>query len=121
MTWSLERQAIVDALNTISGVSAVGSMPDVPHAGAAWPVWTGTDMSRGKLARPISRHYTAVLLLPAGYHAETVDQADGLDEQLIYALSKVGNVDGMTVPTSVLFDNQRTMPGIQCPVTLTIV
>lgn len=120
MTALPSRQAVVDALATIPGVSATLAMPDTPVAGAAWPVWTQSRQAPGKLAHPIAHTYDAVVLLPAGYHPDTVDAADGLIEQVIYALSKAGAVEPCE-PVTVVFDpNQTTMPGIHARVTVSV-
>lgn len=114
------RQAIVDALATIPGVEALPAMPDTPTAGAGWPVWAEARYGTGKLAQPISHTYEAIVLLPAGYHPDTVDAADGLVEQVMAALRKVGTVD-LSQPVQVVFDphNAASMPGITTRVTVT--
>jgi hypothetical protein len=114
------RQAVVDALNTGGGDPATGAMPDTPTAGAAWPVWAEGRYSTGKLTHPIAHTYEAIVVLPEGYHPDTVDAADGLVEQIMAALRRVGTVD-VAQPVSVVFDphNAASMPGITTRVTVT--
>jgi hypothetical protein len=118
---SPSRQAVVDALNTIPGVEATAAMPDTPTAGAAWPVWAEGRFGTGKLAQPISHTYEAIVVLPEGYHPDTVDAADGLVEQVMTALRRVGPVE-LSQPVQVVFDphNSASMPGITTRVTVTV-
>ena len=114
------RQAVVDALALVPGLTATASMPPTPVAGAAWPVWAESHYRGGKLAHPIAHTYDVRVLLPAGYHADTVDAADGLVEQVMGALSKCGTVETVG-PVLVVFEsNQSTMPGISARVTVSV-
>jgi hypothetical protein len=112
------RQAVVDVLATIDGLTPTLAMPDTPDAGAAWPVWAESRYRDGKLSRPLAHTYDVRVVLPAAYHPDTVDAADGLVEQVCAALSKVGNVD-TAGPVLVVFEqNQTAMPGLSVRVTV---
>lgn len=106
------RQAILDALATVPGLSPTPAMPDVATAGAAWPVWQETSVTRGKLAHVYTRTYNVVAVLPADYLPETIDEAEGLDEALATAMARVGKFDRV-VPVLVTFDDNNSMPGVQ--------
>jgi hypothetical protein len=72
----------------------------------------------GKLSRPLSHTYEVRVVLPAAYHPDTVDAADGLIDQVCAALSKVGTVD-VAQPVSIVFEqNQTQMPGLLVRVTV---
>jgi hypothetical protein len=115
---STARLAVVDALATIDGLTATPSMPDTPDAGSAWPVWSESRYRDGKLSHPLAHTYEVRVILPAAYHPDTVDAADGLIEQVCNALSKVGTVD-VANPVSLVFEqNQTSMPGLSVRVTV---
>lgn len=115
---STARQAVLDALALVAGLDPRPSMPDTPAPGLAWPVWSESAYTSGKLTQPISHTYEVLVLLPAAYHPETVDAADGLVEQLMGALSKAGTVETAR-PVTVAFDpTQTTMPGVSVRVTV---
>jgi len=109
---SATRQAIVDALDTVTGVTGHLSIPDTPAAGDGWPVWESGAFRFGKLTQPIVHTYSAFVLLPAGYTPDVVDAGDSLVEQLMHALNKVGTVD-VAEPVLVPVDNTSTMPAIR--------
>jgi hypothetical protein len=112
------RDAVVDALRTVPGLDVTPTMPDTPTPGAAWPVWAESSYRGGKLTHPIVHTYEVRVLLPAGYHPDTVDAADGLIEQVMAALSKAGTVE-TAGPVVVVFDpNSTSMPGISARVTV---
>jgi hypothetical protein len=93
-------------------------MPDTPDAGAAWPVWAESRYTGGKLSRPLTHTYEVRVILPAAYHPDTVDAADGLVEQVCAALSKIGAVD-VAQPVSIVFEQNATqMPGLLVRVTV---
>jgi hypothetical protein len=110
------RQAVVDALATVPGIVAHKSVPDAPAAGDGWPVWETGEFRTGKLTNPITHTYSALVVLPNGYEPDTIDAADGLVEQVMYALSKVGTVD-VAEPVSISVTSTSTMPGIRVRVT----
>ena len=114
---STARQAVLDALATVPGLVPVGSLPDTPMPGAAWPVWAESRFRDGKLARPLTHTYEVRVILPAGWTPETVDTADGLVEALCNALSAVGTLDAAN-PVQIAFDNNTSMPGINARVTV---
>lgn len=113
------RQAIVDALATVPGLTPSVVMPDTPVAGAAWPVWSESAYRAGKLANPLGHTYDVRVILPDGATLDTVDAGDGLVEQVMSALSKVGTVE-TAGPVQIIFDpNALIMPGITARVTVT--
>lgn len=111
------RQAVLDALATVPGLTVTTTLPDTPMAGAAWVVWAESRYGTGKLSRPLTHTYEARVVLPAGWLPETVDTADGLLEALCAALSGVGALDSAR-PVNVQFDNGTSMPGISARVTI---
>jgi hypothetical protein len=112
------RDAVVEALATVPELQPFATMPDTPVAGAAWPVWAESHYRGGKLAHPVVHTYDVRVLLPSGYHPDTVDAADGLIEEVMAALSKCGTVETVG-PVLVVFEtNQSTMPGITARVTV---
>lgn len=113
------RQAVLDALATVPGLTVSTTLPDTPMAGAAWVVWAESRFGTGKLSRPLTHTYEARVVLPAGWLPETVDTADGLIEQVAYALAGVGTLDVAT-PVLIQFDNATSMPGISARVTVAL-
>jgi hypothetical protein len=114
------RQAVLDALATVPGLTVSVTLPDTPMAGAAWVVWAESRYGTGKLSRPLTHTYEARVILPSGWLPETVDTADGLLEQLCAALSRVGELDN-AAPVLIQFDNATSMPGISARVTVACV
>lgn len=113
------RQAVLDALATIPGLTVSTTLPDTPQAGSAWVVWSASQYGTGKLSRPLTHTYEARVILPNGWLPETVDTADGLLEQLCAALASVGALDSAT-PVLIQFDNATSMPGISARVTVAL-
>lgn len=112
------RQAVVDALATVTGLTPTPAMPDTPDFGSAWPVWAESRYRDGKLARPLVPTYEVRVILPASYHRDTVDVGEELAEEVCAALSKIGSVD-VAQPVQVVFEqNQTQMPGLLVRVTV---
>lgn len=112
------RQAVVDALATVDGLTPTPAMPDSPQAGSAWPVWVESRYRAGKLSRPFVPTYEVRVILPAAYHPDTVEAGELLADQVAAALSKVGDVD-VAEPVTVVFEqNQTAMPGVMARVTV---
>lgn len=105
------RDLIVAALATVPGLSASPHIPDVPTAGAAWPVWVQSTFD-GVLAVPGRATYDVYVLLPGDYVTTTVESGDGLLGQVCGALWQVTVVQ-LAEPVQVRFDNQTTMPGLR--------
>lgn len=105
------RTAIVDALKAVPGLEPTDTMPDVATAGAAWPTWVESTTS-GKLKAATRHTYDVWVVLPAGYLPDTVDQADGLVDQLVKTLRYVGPFDWLA-PATVVFDDHNSMPAIR--------
>lgn len=112
---SWERQAIVDALATVEGVSPHYTNPDAPVAGDAWPVWVIANFS-GKLCRVVVNDFDVLAILPASYAPTTVESGDGLMPLLATALSKVGTVQ-TAEPVAIQVADSSTMPGLRVRVT----
>lgn len=109
------RARIVEALNTVEGITAYPSAPDAPVAGNAWPVWVIARFT-GKLALVPVNDYDVLAILPAGYSATTVEQADGLMPMLAAALSKVGTIT-TAEPVAIQVADSSTMPGLRIRIT----
>jgi hypothetical protein len=105
------RALIVQALASITELSATPSVPDVPTEGAAWPVWVQSTFD-GVLALPGRATFDVYALLPAGYALHTVETGDGLLGQLVRALWGITVVQ-LAEPVQVRFENQTTMPGLR--------
>jgi hypothetical protein len=105
------RQTLVDALGAVQGLTATPSAPDVATAGATWPVWALTDYA-GRLGAPSRRTYDVFVVLPAGYLPDTVDQADGLVDQVAGALWPVAVIQ-TAEPVQIQFDDSAVMPGLR--------
>lgn len=105
------RAALTAALGTVTGLSATPSAPDVPTAGAAWPVWAQTTYN-GRVGAPAVSTYDVYVVLPAGYLPSTVDTADGLRDQVAGALWPVAVVQ-TSEPVQIQFDDSATMPGLR--------
>lgn len=114
---SPSRQAIVDALATVEGVTPHESAPDTITAGDAWPAWESGQYRTGKLAQPITHTYSVFVALPAGYLPDTVNSGDALAEPLMIALRKIGDVD-LAEPVLIPVENTgTTLPAIRVRVT----
>jgi hypothetical protein len=84
-----QRQAIVDALATVPGLSAVPT-PDGPlMAGQAWPAWTQTTWATACLLRTT---WSVFVALPATMARSAVDAGDALVVAVADALMQVGQV-----------------------------
>jgi hypothetical protein len=109
------RARIVEALATVEGINAHPSAPDAPVAGDAWPRWV-TSTYAGKLSLVLTHQYDVLAILPAGYAATTVEQADGLLPMLSAALAKVGTL-ATAEPVSIQVADSSTMPGLRIRMT----
>jgi hypothetical protein len=105
------RAALVGALGAVPGLTATSSAPDVPTAGATWPVWAQNTYG-GTIGAPSVRTYDVFVILPAGYAPDTVDQADGLVDQVATALWPVAVIQ-TAEPVQIQFDSSNTMPGLR--------
>ena len=113
------RQLVLDALATVPGLTPTPTMPDVPMAGAAWPVWAECSLGLGKMTRPLTHTYEVRVILPQGWMPETVDVADGLVENLSAALARLGVFEWVR-PVQITFSNNSSnaMPGLNARVTV---
>lgn len=90
MTVSAQRQAIVDALNTMpADVYATVTVPASIVPGAAWPDWSQTTPVT---ACVYTHEYFVLVALPNGSTEATVNAGDELRGPLLAALWEVGNV-----------------------------
>lgn len=110
------RALIVSALGTIPDLSAFPDMPDVPTAGAAWPVYVQTTPD-GWLSQPGLDTFDVWVLLPAGYSSATVAAADAIRTDIWAALHQPCVVQ-LCEPVTVQFDNQTKMPGLRLRVSM---
>lgn len=110
------RQAIVDALGAIDGLTAYASAPDQATAGAAWPRWQQTTYD-GRLCELAQDTYDVLVTLPADYLATTVDEGDGYRDVVALALIALGRVQ-YAEPVSITFNDRQAMPGLRLRLTI---
>lgn len=110
------RQTLVDALETVPGLSAGISAPDVATAGAAWPRWVQSTYD-AKLCAPTSDQYDVIAVLPGDYATTTVESGDELRDLIEPALWRVAAIT-YSEPIAVQFNDRQTMPGLRFRVTL---
>lgn len=109
------RAALVDALNTVPGVTGTPVAPDSATVGAAWPAWTETAFN-GHVGDPSRHKYSVYVVLEAAEPETTVNQADALIAAIGPALVGVALVDAVE-PVQITFGDQTTMPGLRFRVT----
>lgn len=105
------RNAIAGALATVPGLTAYASAPDNPHEFDAFPRWSFTPYTGGRLRTLGVHEYDALVILPAGYEPDTVAQGDSLLDLVAAALMTIGevhNADPVTVPFG-----QASMPALR--------
>jgi len=110
------RDALVASLGRVEGVTAHPSAPDNPAAFDAFPRWALSDFHRGRLGMVASHQYDVMVILPAGYEPDTVNQGDSLLGRVVaelWAVADVGNAD----PIQLSFGNQTPMPALRIRVT----
>lgn len=106
------REAIAGALATVPGVSAYPSAPDNPHELDAFPRWALTNYTGGKLRALAVHEYDALIILPAGYEPDTVNQGDTLLDAAATALMRVGEVR-QADPITAQFGAGASMPALR--------
>jgi len=109
------RAALVDALNSVPGVTATPVAPDSATGGAAWPAWTETAFN-GHVADPSRHTFSVYVVLDAPEHETTVSQADALISGIGPALVGVAIVAAVE-PVQITFGDQTVMPGLRFRVT----
>lgn len=109
------RDALVQALNGVTGISATPAPPEVPATGCAWPRWVNSRAT-GHLEWPRVHTFDVYALLPAAATADTITQADALLEVLLPALAPVAVID-TAEPVLVQFGPDVTMPALVTRVT----
>lgn len=110
------RQAIVDALGAIPGLTAYACAPDQATAGAAWPRWQQTTYD-GRLCDLAVDTYDVLVTLPADYQATTVDEGDGYRDVVALALIELGRVQ-YAEPVRITFNDNQAMPGLRLRLTI---
>lgn len=113
-SWS--RDAVVAALATVPGIEAHPVTPAPPAPGQGWPRWVFSRLSGGKLSNPLVATYDALVTLPPGLTAETVDAADALIPQLVDALARIGLVDTIE-PVLITVQNGAALPAVRVRIT----
>jgi hypothetical protein len=107
------REAIRAALAGVPGVSAHASAPDNPVAFDGFPRWALTNYTGGKLRNAAVHEYDALVILPAGYEPDTVEQGDTLLDAVASALRVVGEIR-VADPVQLTFTpNQTPMPALR--------
>jgi hypothetical protein len=109
---SLTRAAICDALREIGELSVHSTAPDTPVAWDAFPRWALSNYRGGRLAWLAVHEYDALVILPAGYEPDTVEQGDSLLDRVAYALSTVGVVQ-TAEPIQIQFNSGTAMPALR--------
>jgi hypothetical protein len=109
------RSLIVEALETVEGLSVTTTTPDTPVRGSAWPVWVMARFA-GKLSLVPVNDFDVLVILPNGYLPETVEQADGFMPMVAAALSKVGTVT-TAEPIAIQVADSSTMPALRFRIT----
>lgn len=105
------RAVLLGVLDTLPDVHAVGSVPDQPVAGAAWPRWVETRYD-GHLCSVSAHTYDVLVVVPAGYMAAAVDEGDRLRDLIGPALAAVSEVQ-YAEPVRVEFGDRQTMPAVR--------
>lgn len=106
------RQAIVDALSTVDGLHVYPSVPDQPQPFDAFPRWSITNYTGGRLTYLAVHEYDALVVLPAGYEPDTVAQGDSLLDLVVMALQPVGRVE-TAEPIRLTFDTGTAAPALR--------
>jgi len=110
------RDAIVEALGTVTGLTPSTTTPVAPVPGSAWPRWVITNYQGGKLCALAVHDYDVWVVLPNDVPEETVETADGLLAEVATALGKVGTVISAQ-PVAIQLDDASTMPGFRVRLT----
>lgn len=106
------RAAIVDALKTVTKLQVYPSAPDNPQAWDAFPRWALTNYTGGRLSWLAVHEYDVLVVLPAGYEPDTVDQGDVLLDLVVDALRTVGVVQSAE-PIRATFDAGQGVPALR--------
>lgn len=106
------RQAVVDALKTVPGLTVYPTAPNQPVAFDAFPRWALTNYTGGRLGSIARHEYDALVILPAGYEPDTVAQGDSLLDLVAAALMTVGVVQAAD-PISVTFQSGSAVPALR--------
>lgn len=88
------RQAIADALSTVSGVTGYPARPDALNEGDGWPQWRGATPQ----AYAFENTWAVLVILPAG-EVSADAFADSHGEALVEALRPVMFVDQIAPAT----------------------
>jgi hypothetical protein len=86
---SPQRQAILDALAKVDGLSPSAAAPAPIVAGSAWPGWSSSTWLN---ACNVMTQWYVFVALPNGHQAATVDAGDAIVEDIATVLWPVGKV-----------------------------
>ncbi len=106
------RTAICDALSALDEITVHRTAPDTPVAWDAFPRWALTNYTGGRIAWLARHEYDALVILPAGYEPDTVEQGDSLLDRVAFALSAVGVVQ-TAEPIQLTFNAGTAMPALR--------
>lgn len=109
---SSSRAAIVAALQTIDGLNVHSSAPDTVSPWDAFPRWALTNYTGGRLRWLAVHEYDALVVLPAGYEPDTVEQGDSMLDRVATALATVGVVQ-TAEPIRLTFDTGTAVPALR--------
>lgn len=109
------RDAIADALRLVTAprvLNVFRTAPDQPQPWDAFPRWSTTTFTGGRLNYLAVPEYDALVVLPAGYEPDTVDAGDALLDHVAAALMTVGRVE-TAEPIRLTFDNGTSAPALR--------
>jgi hypothetical protein len=106
------RDAIVAALATVPDLTAHRTAPDQPQPFDAWPRWSTSAYTGGRLDYLAVHEYDAVICLPAAYEPDTVEAGDSLLSLVVAALWPVGKVE-TAEPVRLTFENGSATPALR--------
>jgi hypothetical protein len=106
------RDRLVDALTTVESLTVYRSAPDNPVAWDAFPRWALSDYRSGRLAAPSTHAYDVLVILPAGYEPDTVEQGESLLDTVASALYPVADVQ-TAEPIALTFGTTPAVPALR--------
>ena len=106
------RAALCDALTAVPRLQVHPTMPSAPVAWDAWPRWAISNYTGGRLGWVAVHEYDVLVVLPAGYEPDTVDQGDALLDQLALVLALVGLVQ-QAEPVQLATPNGNPLPALR--------
>lgn len=109
------RDALVAALALVDTPRALNvhrTAPDQPQPWDAWPRWSTSTFTGGRLTYLAVHEYDALVCLPPSYEPDTVDAGDSLLAQVVAAVYTVGRVE-TAEPIRLTFDNGTSTPALR--------